>query len=60
MAEDVDGDGLDDILIGASKHDVSGKSYLIFGSSLGSTSLQSIARIYSGPNAIGDNQRRRC
>ena len=41
-AGDVDGDGLDDLLIGANENDDggsdAGKSYLILGSSLGGTS----------------------
>ena len=39
-AGDVDGDGLDDILVGAfGSHDLSGKTYLLLGASLGSTSV---------------------
>ena len=57
-AGDVNGDGLDDILIGAYNNDAggtdAGKSYVIFGSSLGSTftgDLSSADYSFIGENA---------
>jgi len=56
-AGDVDGDGLDDILIGANKNDeggeAAGKCYLILGSSLGSTTEIDLASVEH--NFVGEN-----
>jgi len=53
-AGDVDGDGLDDILVGAYNYDDrAGKTYLILGSSLGSTS--SLALFNADYSFVGEN-----